>query len=92
MFDPSKVTDFYADVNSRETARCVLLSEFDNCAAALAEAREEVERLKGIVREYREQRGRYDHARDCKGPAECGVIDDDRCSTCKRADEVLGGK
>lgn len=49
----------------------------------------ERDRALEVVREYRKRRGRYDHGRDCLGPAECGVVDDDRCPTCINADALL---
>jgi len=47
-----------------------------------------------LLRLYREYRGRIDHGRDCRGPADCGVIDDDRCGVCRRVDNsgLLGNK
>lgn len=49
---------------------------------------EELARVREVVLMYRETRGRIDHARDCRGPAESGVTDDDRCICCRRADEL----
>jgi hypothetical protein len=115
MFDPSKVTDFYADVNSRETARCVLLSEFDACAAALAEAvaqRDEERRNHKITLDREaattahydakiaDIEAERDEARrivkmyknDLSHECLDGYPGDWRCSLCKAADEVLGGK
>lgn len=49
----------------------------------------ERDKMLDVIREYRKARGRFDHGRDCLGPAECGVIDDDRCPTCIKADGLL---
>lgn len=63
-----------------------LSSRIDSLLASETEAVEAVARMRGVVAEYRNRRGRLDHGRDCRGPAESGVIDDDRCEICIKAD------
>lgn len=85
-FDARKVerrTAYNDDMDCAElcegVGEYVNASEFDACAAALDEARAEVEKLKGIVGEYR-------NAHAGEGCLSGSV--DTRCSTCKRADEA----
>jgi hypothetical protein len=49
-----------------------------------ADAEQELERLREIVREYRDGRGHE----DCADLTEGSHPHDYRCSTCKKADEV----
>lgn len=86
-FDASKVERFPCAGSADFTlgihhARHVRACNFDACAAALDEARAEVEKLKGIVREYRDSAiGHW--------PCGHGGV---QCFLRKRVDEALGGK
>ena len=77
-FDASKVKRGEDQVGNGIVAE----EDFDACAAALDEVRAEVEKLKGIVREYRNS---------AIGHWVCGN-GEAQCFLCKRAGKALGGK
>lgn len=79
-FDASKVER--CDPGKYGKYTYVRSEKFNACAAALDEVRAEVEKLKGIVREYQNS---------AIGHWACGN-GKEQCFLCRRADEALGGK